>query len=116
MVWTEVDNYPAIQNYRLEYKLQFLDNWTPINDISPNDESYNITMLYPNATYDVRVSALSPLGPGNSSLVVMATTMQGVPLDVLGNGPEEVSSVSTSPNSITVSWRVPEVSQVTPCG
>jgi hypothetical protein len=108
--WTPVDSYPAIQYYELEYSLGDLLSDT-IEHISPTSDSVNFSMLYPSATYTVRVRAKSPFGRGNYSPVVMATTLEGVPQDGLVNGPEPQGiRIFLSPNNITVSWTVPEVS------
>ena len=110
IAWTQVENYPAIQYYELEYMLGGLFS-DSIGGISSISESANITMLYPSATYAVRVRAISPRGVGEYSPVIMATTLEGVPQDGLINGPapEGIRTIS-SPNSTTISWRVSEVS------
>jgi hypothetical protein len=111
IAWTPVDNYPAIQYYELEYSLGDLLS-DSMERIPQTSYSVNITMLYPSATYAVRVRATSPLGHGSYSSVVMATTMEGVPQDGLINGPESQGIlIFPSPNSVTVSWTVPEVSR-----
>jgi hypothetical protein len=110
VAWTPVDNYPAIQYYELKYSLGDLLSDT-IERISPTSDSVNISMLYPSATYAVRVRTKSPLGRGSYSPVVMATTLEGVPQDGLVNGPEPQGiRIFPAPNNITVSWTVPEVS------
>ena len=110
IAWTPVDNYPAILSYELEYTLGGLLSES-IGGILATSESANITMLYPTATYAVRVRAISPSAMGEYSPVVMATTLAGVPQDGLTNRPtpEDIRTIS-SPNSITISWSVPEVS------
>ena len=115
VVWTAVVNQPAIQYYQIEYRLSrnVSDNWTVASSrISSVLEWYNLTRLYPNASYDIRLRSTSPLGVSDPSTVVMTTTSQGVPLASLANGPEDVRSLSASPNSITVEWTVPEVSRL----
>ena len=114
VAWTEVDNYPTVVNYLVEYRLSDISpDFTLVDDsISAFTFSYNITSLYPNATYDVRVKARSPRGVGDPSLVVMETTLKGIPL----NGrPENVGYNFTSPTSVNVSWTVPEVRQIPWC-
>ena len=110
IAWTPVDNYPAILSYELEYMLGGLLSRS-IDDIPSISESANITMLYPSASYAVRMRARSPLGHGEYSPVVMATTLEGVPQDGLLRGPVPGRiQIFPSPNSTTISWRVPEVS------
>ena len=110
VVWTKVDNYPAIITYILGYKLKFSSEYLTMN-ISPFLESHNFTELYPNATYEVQVYSDSPVGIGIPDPPINATTLPGVPVDGLNNTPFSVAPVGTSPNNITVYWTVPEVRQ-----
>ena len=113
ITWTAVDNYPAIQDYQLEYRLTAVPSIAPLqrNNMPSISGSANITMLYPSAMYSVRVRARSPRGTGEYSPGVMATTLKGIPQDGLVSGPEGVvRSIFMSPNNVTISWTVPEVS------
>ena len=110
VVWTRVDNYPAIFTYILEYKLNFSNEYLTVN--TPfNLESHNFTELYPNANYEVQVYSESPSGIGLPSPAINATTLPGAPVDGLNDTPLSVAPVGTSPNNITVYWTVPEVRQ-----
>ena len=117
--WTAVENYPAIQDYQLEYRLSALpsSDWSRIERIMSVLEIFNITMLYPSALYAVRVRARSPLGEGEYSPAVMATTREGIPQDGLVSGPDPdgIRFIFTSPNNVTVSWIVPEVTIMFVC-
>ena len=66
---------PAVSSFTLGYRLVFETVWTTVSDIEPM--VYNISGLYPNARYLVRVSAESSSGMGNPSDEIEVVTQQG---------------------------------------
>ncbi len=57
----------------------------------------------------VRVSAVSVGGTGNASDVLEVVTMAGVPVAGLIDGAEEVTVDSRTPDTLLITWRIPQV-------
>ena len=69
------DAKPPVLHFIVEYRLSFHSNWTIASQTAAL--KYNITGLYPNAEYYVRVRGESPKGVGEASQPVAAMTLRG---------------------------------------
>ena len=108
--WPSVDTYPSTTDYHVEYKLGFHDDWMTISKgFSIN--TCNITDLYPNAQYEIRIVSESPAGRGDPSPILSVDTLPGLPDNGVNSLKESVQLDSNTSDSLTVSWTVPEVSQ-----
>ena len=133
--WVEIGWAPQsipfmpITGYMLEYRLNFQSNWTLVDLMSTMIFS-NITNLYPNAGYQVcvrvcavlghmdmwmscyvqvRVIAENVLGVSEASDIVEVMTLPGIPESPLADGPEQVMVESTAPDTLLITWTIPQV-------
>lgn len=59
----------------------------------------------------IRVYAMSTIGMSNASAVLEVTTSVGVPVAGLVDGAEQVMVDSIAPDTLRVSWTIPQVQE-----
>jgi hypothetical protein len=91
--------------YTLQYRVTGTSDWTDAsNDLAANADSYEVTNLNPETSYDFRINANSPEADSDWSNIATLTTA-ATPLPV----PEwswDNSAYADGPSSITLNWSV----------